>query len=229
MVLTEKQDAMDSVKILTGEDAVAALHALADESRRKILQMLRTRRMSTSELVEFLDNQVSDRDVKPQTVRYHLKELERCGLIQQDGYEPSGNGDSHIMTKLWKATAETVLIATGDLASFRTEAEPCHDEALELAGIMKQVGVEISDPRVLEDAKQSFFEWKKLWCKGRQNADDLLRNLPDLDPASYSTVRRVLSVISLSDSDYERYWVASRKACDLLRSSYNVRSNPEVY
>ncbi|MHA1907891.1 MAG: winged helix-turn-helix domain-containing protein, partial [Candidatus Thorarchaeota archaeon] len=105
---------IDTLKVLTGDKAIDAVKALNDENRRQILHALRARRMSTSELVIFLSDPEAEKEVKPQTVRYHLKELEKCGLIEQDGYEPTGNGDSHIMKRRWRATAENVFIATGD-------------------------------------------------------------------------------------------------------------------
>jgi DNA-binding transcriptional ArsR family regulator len=106
---------LDTLRILTGAQAIDAYKALSDENRRQILHALRARRMSTTELVDFLSSQIPERDVKPQTVRYHIKELEKCGLVTQDGYEPAGNGDTHIMQKLWRATAENVFITTGDM------------------------------------------------------------------------------------------------------------------
>ena len=99
---------IDTIRVLTGDEAIDAYKVLSDESRRQILHALRARRMSTSELIDFLSKQDPEKAVKPQTVRYHIKELEKCGLVEQDGYEPTRNGDSHIMQKLWRATAENV-------------------------------------------------------------------------------------------------------------------------
>ncbi|MHA2377508.1 MAG: winged helix-turn-helix domain-containing protein [Candidatus Thorarchaeota archaeon] len=75
---------LDPVKILTGDEAIEAVRALNDENRRHILHALRARRMSTSELCEFLARDDPEKEVKPQTVRYHIKELEKCGLVEQE-------------------------------------------------------------------------------------------------------------------------------------------------
>ena len=75
---------LDTLRILTGAQAIDAYKALNDENRRQILHALRARRMSTSELVEFLSGKDPKKEVKPQTVRYHIKELEKCGLVTQD-------------------------------------------------------------------------------------------------------------------------------------------------
>ncbi|MFW9925926.1 MAG: winged helix-turn-helix domain-containing protein, partial [Candidatus Thorarchaeota archaeon] len=123
---------IDTLRVLTGNDAIDAYKVLSDESRRQILHALRARRMSTSELVEFLSKQDPEKEIKPQTVRYHIKELEKCGLVEQDGYEPTGNGDSHIMQKLWRATAENVFIATGDMDGLSEREEYDLDKTLDI-------------------------------------------------------------------------------------------------
>ena len=55
---------LDTIRILTGQQAIDAYKALADENRRQILHALRARRMSTSELVEFLSKQDPNKEVK---------------------------------------------------------------------------------------------------------------------------------------------------------------------
>ncbi len=227
--MTDGQREMEAIKILTGEDALAALHALSDESRRRILHALRARRMSTSELVEFLDKQEPDKEIKPQTVRYHLKELERCGLIQQDGYEPSGNGDSHIMTKLWRATAESVFIATETTATALEKSEPSIERSIDIVETLKRLGFDISSNEVLDETAKTFTEWERLWSKGRSRAHEIIKGVSEIDPDAYVTLKRVLSVISLANGDYERYWEVSRRVSDLLRNAYHAGGNPDVY
>jgi DNA-binding transcriptional ArsR family regulator len=227
--LTDGQRETEAIKILTGADALAALHALADESRRRILHALRARRMSTSELVEFLDKQEPDKEFKPQTVRYHLKELERCGLIQQDGYEPSGNGGSHIMTKLWRATAESVFIATETTRITPEKGEPSIERSMDIVETLKRLGFDISSKETLDETAKVFTEWEQLWSKGRSRAQEILKGVSEIDPDVYVTLKRVLSVISLADGDYERYWEVSHRVSDLLRNAYHAGGNPDVY
>ncbi|TFF91401.1 ArsR family transcriptional regulator, partial [Candidatus Thorarchaeota archaeon] len=134
---------MDTLKILTGDEAVAAVHALNDESRRRILYALKARRMSTSELVDFLAKKDPDNTIKPQTVRYHLKELERSGLVKQDGYEPAGNGGTHILKKLWRATAENIFIATGNMAALPERPPADINTSLDIIDVMRKLGFAI--------------------------------------------------------------------------------------
>ena len=218
---------MDPLRILTGEEAIDAVHALNDENRRRILHALRARRMSAADLCKFL-NDCNDKEVKPQTVRYHLKELERSKLIEQDGYEPAGNGDTHIMKKLWRATAETVFIATGDLDGM-PETKGI-EKSLDIVGTMRELGFEMSDEKGLAKLAKEFVERDNLWTKGRELAKETLKGVPEIDPSLYIRFRRILSVVQLNDAEYERYWELSRSVTDKLRESYKagIVKNPEV-
>jgi DNA-binding transcriptional ArsR family regulator len=218
---------MDPLRILTGEEAVDAVHALNDENRRRILHALRARQMSSTELCKFL-NICNDKEVKPQTVRYHLKELEKSGLVEQVGYEPAGNGDTHIMKKMWRASAETVFIATGDLDGMpETKA---FEKSLDLVGTMRKLGFILPNKEEMTKLVDEFVERDNLWTKGREVAKETLKGVPEIDPSLYIRFRRILSVIQLENSEYERYWDLSRIVSDKLREAYKegLGKNPEV-
>jgi DNA-binding transcriptional ArsR family regulator len=222
---------MDTLKILTGEEAVAAVHALNDESRRRILYALKARRMSTSELVDFLAKKDPDNTIKPQTVRYHLKELERSGLVKQDGYEPAGNGDTHILKKLWRATAENIFIATGNLAALPERPAADITTSLDIIDVMRKLGFAIPDEETLKKTAKEFVEWDSLWRRGRESAEDTLEQVSEIDPKVYVALRRILSILYLDDHDYERYWTVSRQVTDFFRKAFRegVGRNPKVY
>ncbi|MGY5874690.1 MAG: winged helix-turn-helix domain-containing protein [Candidatus Thorarchaeota archaeon] len=230
MVISEVSS-LDTVKILTGEEAVDAVKALNDESRRTILHALRARRMSSSELCEFLSAQEHGKEVKPQTVRYHLKELERAGLITQDGYAPAGNGHTHVMKKLWRATAENVFIATGDMDNLPDRTDDELDSTLDLVGIMRDLGFALDDEGLTKQLAEEFTERAHLAQQGRVDARKIMRQIPAIDPALYLTLRSILSIIRLNDADYKRYWELSKQVNDFLRKAYRdgLGRNPEVY
>ncbi len=223
---------METVRILTGEEAINAVKALNDESRRQILHALRAKRMSTSELCDFLSEHGDGKEVKPQTVRYHLKELERASLIAQDGYEPAGgNGGNHIMKKLWRATAENVFIATGNMDDLPERTVNGIDSTLDLVGIMRELGFDLHDEELTREIAEEFTERIQLWHKGREEAKHIMKRIPAIDPGVYKTLRRILGIIRLNDSEYTRYWDLSRTVTDKLRRAYRdgLGKNPEVY
>ncbi len=218
---------MEHLRVLAGEEATEAIRALNDECRRKILSLLKNRRMSTSEIIEFLEREHPDKCVKPQTVRYHLKELEHGGLIRQDGYEPAGEKDTHIMKKVWRAAAENIFIAT----SRTGESAPRPPTKLNITDLIRRLGFEVSDERTIREATKKYVEWDTLWRRGREASDESLSKMSQLDPEEYLTLRRLLSVILLPDADYAQYWEVSRAVSDMFRKMYleGTGKNPEVY
>jgi len=222
---------IDTLKILTGQQAIDAYKALSDENRRQILHALRARRMSTTELVEFLCEQDPQKDVKPQTVRYHLKELEKCGLINMDGYEPAGNGDSHIMQKLWRATAENVFITTGDLNGIGSRDGYDLDKTLDIVATMKNLGFTFENEGQIQEIAEAMTRRDKIVMRGREFARESLRQASEIDPALYVMFRNILSIIRLNDNDYEEYWKTSHIITDGLRAAHRRGggTNPKVY
>jgi DNA-binding transcriptional ArsR family regulator len=222
---------IDTIQVLTGQEAIDAYKVLSDESRRQILHALRARQMSTSELIEFLSKQDPEKEIKPQTVRYHIKELEKCGLVEQDGYEPTGNGDSHIMQKLWRATAENVFIATGDMESLPEHKESDFDRTLDIVGTMKELGFVLKNEQEMKKIAESMTKRDKIYLKGLEFAKENLRQICELDPKLYVLFRSVLSVVRLEEKDYQDYWEISRNITDVLREAYErgKGKNPRVY
>jgi hypothetical protein len=77
---------------------------------------------------------------------------------------------------------------------------------------------------------KEFVERDNLWTKGRELAKETLKAIPEIDPSLYIRFRRILSVVQLNDTEYERYWELSRSVTDKLRESYKagINKNPEV-
>ncbi len=228
----ESSNPLDTLKILTGAQAIDAYKALSDENRRQILHALRARRMSTSELVEFLSGKDPKKEVKPQTVRYHIKELEKCGLVTQDGYKPAGtNGDSHIMQKLWRATAENVFITTGDMGGLPDQNGHDLDKTLDIVSTMHKLGLSFTDENEVQAITDNFEKRDKLYRRGLEFAMENLQDVCEIDPKLYVVFRRILSIVRLSEKDYKEYWDISRKITDALRNAHRKGDgkNPKVY
>jgi len=227
----ENSNQLDTLKILTGTQAIDAYKALSDKNRRQILHALRARRMSTSELTEFLSGKDPKKEVKPQTVRYHIKELEKCGLITQDGYEPAGNGDSHIMKKLWRATAENVFITTGAMDGLPDRNGYDLDKTLDIVSTMRQLGLSFTDEKEVQEITENYVKRDKLHMRGIEFAKENLRDVCEIDPKLYVVFRRILGLVRLSNKDYKDYWELSRHITDALREAYRrgEGKNPKVY
>jgi DNA-binding transcriptional ArsR family regulator len=231
-ILMQGAKPIDTLRVLTGEEAIDAYKVLSDESRRQILHALRARRMSTSELVEFLSEKDPKKEVKPQTVRYHIKELVKCGLVVQDGYEPTGdNGDSHIMKKVWRATAENVFIATGDMDELSGREGFDLTKTLDIVSTMRALDLQLKDEEETKAVAEDVTKRDRIYLKGLELAKETLRQVPEIDPKLYVMFRRILSVVRLNEADYKDYWELSHRITDTLREAFKRGrgKNPDVF
>ena len=66
---------------------------------------------------------------------------------------------------------------------------------------------------------------------GLELAKESLHQVCAIDPKLYVVFRRILSVVRLSNADYDAYWETSRKITDVLREAYRrgEGKNPKVY
>ena len=220
---------MEAVMVVSGEEQTSAVvRALNDETRRRILHILRAKRMTTNEICEFLKSD-GNGCPKPQTIRYHLKELERAGLITWDGLEPTGNGDSHIMTKAWRATAENVFIATPDMESL--PERNLNDRTLDIVSTMRELGFVFEDENEISTVAHEFVERDRLWNKKKEDVKEILDTVSSLDPGVFSAIRKVLCIVNLNNTDFERYLDLSRNLHEKLREAFRrgQGTNPDVY
>ncbi|MHA1594414.1 MAG: ArsR/SmtB family transcription factor [Candidatus Baldrarchaeia archaeon] len=88
------------------------IRAVMDPLRCRILSLLRKREMSIKELTDELKKMLPKEEaekVTPQKVNYHVKALERLGLITV-AYERNVEGRPHMMVKFYKRCASKILI-----------------------------------------------------------------------------------------------------------------------
>lgn len=223
---------LEALKILTSDEAISAVHALNDDTRRRILNALKAKKMSTTELVEFLSKDDPENSIKPQTVRYHLKKLQESNLVKLDGYAHAGNGNSHILKKVWRAVAEHIFIAATTIEDFPEREAYEVAKARNIIRPLEEIGFKIPENEdAVAEIAELFVEWDTLWRKCRDEAAKDLKNIGTLDPNVYVSLRRILSILHLTDSEYERYWEVSRHVTDRLRKAYRngKGKNPEVY
>jgi DNA-binding transcriptional ArsR family regulator len=94
---------MKAIQVLRDPEA---FKLLADETRRKILYLLRVKDMTVSQLA-------SELDLTPQALYHHIKKLLEGGMVEVVREERVG----HLIESYYRATAEDFLLSSGKLSA----------------------------------------------------------------------------------------------------------------
>lgn len=195
---------MKPLKTLTDPEA---FQLLADETRRKIVFLLRVKEMTVSRIAEELS-------VTPQAVYHHIKKLVDGGLVEVVREERLG----HLIESYYRATAETFSFSMGPggVGTARNRKLAKEREAAILEAL-KKLGfkLEYSEDKIsqLVDARAKIEK-----CCTAGKFEDAIANLEDLDFISKLTVQEYADVLSMSDEEYAKQEEMKKKLRDLLVS-----------
>ena len=135
------------------------------------------------------------------------------------------------MQKLWRATAENVFITTGDMDGLPNGNNYDLNKMLDIVSTMRELGLQFKDEKEIQEIADAFSKRDKLYLRGLEYAKENLKQVCEIDPKLYVLFREILSIVRLSNVDYEEFWKVSRKMNDALREAYRrgEGKNPKVY
>ena len=198
------EESMKPLKTITDPEA---FQLMADETRRKIVFLLRVKEMTVSQIAEELN-------VTPQAVYHHIKKLLGGGLVEVVREERLG----HLIESYYRTTAETFTFNMGPASvgtarnrKLAKEREAAVLDALKKLGFKLEYGEDHVSQLVDVRAKIEK-------CCSAGKFEDAIANLEDLDFLSRLTVEEYADVLSMSDEEYTRQEEMKRKLRDLLVS-----------
>ena len=190
----------------------AVFQLLADETRRKILYLLRVREMSVAELSDELK-------LTPQALYHHIKKLQEGGMVEVTREERSG----HIIESYYRAVAEDFLISTGKLRS-----ETIHDRKLTEEMItsalqtLNKVGLKLElDKSKIAQLVEIRAGLTSECCKDDEkftHAQDEIWSLDDVNILAKELANEFLGIISMSNEEFTKHQGNRKKLRDLLLS-----------
>jgi hypothetical protein len=135
------------------------------------------------------------------------------------------------MKKLWRATAENVFIATGDIDTLPESESEDLERTLNLVTVMKQLGLVLENSKQLESLENDFDLRDGILLRGLERAKETLKSACEIDPKLYVMFRRLLSIVLLNEQDYSEYWEVNRRINDTLRDAHRrgKGKNPQVF
>lgn len=181
---------------------------LADETRRKIVFLLRAKEMTACQVAEELD-------LTPQAVYHHVRKLLSGGMIEVVREKRCG----HLIESYYRATAETFQFSMGPMSvrSLRNQKLVKEQEVAVLEAL-KKIGfkLEYGEKQVAElvDLKTKIDEGAQC-C---QKYEDAVAGLEDIDLLGRLTTQEYLGLLSMSDQEYLKQQETKKKLRDLLIS-----------
>lgn len=180
-----------------------AFQLLADETRRKIVFLLRAKEMTVSQIAAGLN-------ITPQAVYHHIKKLKKGDLVEVSKEVRV----DHLIESYYRATAETFICSVGNVPQDR---EYTKERATATLHALKKLGfnLEIDDDKISQLVDLQV-ELEHDCCSS--NFEDEISELDDVDFLTKQTVQKWAQTLSMSDEEFVRQQLITKKVSDLLRS-----------
>jgi len=180
-----------------------AFKLFADETRRKIVFLLRAKEMTVSQIAEELN-------ITPQTVYHHIKKLVGGGMVEVTREVRV----DHLIESYYRATAEAFHFTVGKTSHSAKALTEQIDAAL---NALKRVGFKIQyDEKVVSQLAKLQMEMNE--CCGSKKFEDALSKLDDVDPLTKMEAEEYAGILSASAKELAKEDELRKKFMDLLRS-----------
>jgi len=193
---------MKPLKTITDPEA---FQLLADETRRKIVFLLRVKEMTVSQIAAELN-------ITPQAVYHHIKKLQKADLVEVVREERLG----HLIESYYRTTAESFNFTVGKAHAQTSRGRKVVIEQTKTAlNALKKLGFK---PHYTEDQVSRLVDIQaKLEeeCKCRKH-EDAISELEDLDFPTRLTVAEYAEILSMTDADFKKNIEAKKKLRELL-------------
>ena len=195
---------MKPTKTITDPEA---FQLLADETRRKMMFLLRVREMTVSQIAKELG-------ITPQAIYHHIKKLLNGGIVEVVREERLG----HLIESYYMTTAETFNFSMGGTESKRPQSQKLvKEQEIATLNALKKLGfkIEFNENKVSElvAVKREMDD-----CYSSAKFEDAIAEMEDLDFPTKLLVGEYAKIISISDKEFTKKEEISRKQRYLLRS-----------
>ena len=185
-----------------------AFQLLADETRRKIVYLLRASEMNVSQISAQLN-------LTPQAVYHHVKKLLKGGLVEVTREERCG----HLIESYYRATAEMFSLSHG-----RTTAKSLRSKQLTTEQItkalqaLKKVGFKIKyDKEKISQIVDAQNELEEC-CEDISKLEKTIYEINDLDLFTKKATRNLAKILTMSEKDLKKEHEKRKKYRELIIS-----------
>lgn len=184
-----------------------AYQLLADETRRKIIYLLRVKEMTVGQLAAELN-------LTPQAVYHHVKKLLKGEMVEVTREERSG----HMIESYYRATAETFSLSYGKMKTQSLRDKKMAKERIVASlNALKNLGFKLEfDENKISQLVNVLAELEE--CCSDEKLEDTIYEREDLDFLGKATAKDLASTLSMSDEEAARQEKIRKKLRTLLLS-----------
>ena len=191
---------MKPIKVIKDPEA---FQLLGDETRRKIVFLLRVKEKTVSQIAAELN-------VTPQAVYHHIKKLLKGNMVEVAREERI----DHLIESYYRATAETFFCTVGKTPRSRGLAI---EQVTTVLNALKKLGfnLEFDDNKIsqLSDVQRKLEEFK-----GSGKFEEAIAKLDDVDFLTKQTVQEYAETLSISEKEFLEQQELRKKFRNLLTS-----------
>jgi DNA-binding transcriptional ArsR family regulator len=177
---------MKAIKVV---DDPEKFKLLADDTRRRIVFLLRAKEMTVAQIA-------SNLEVTPQAIYHHIKKLQDADLVMVEREERVG----HLIESYYRATAEAFLCSVGATPSGREFFEKQMKTALDsLVAVGFDLEYDDVDTEYLIDKQDELLKC----CGEKEFEDRISENLDSLDNATLALVKEYGKMLAMTDEEFE--------------------------
>jgi DNA-binding transcriptional ArsR family regulator len=200
---------MKPVKMLTDP---AAMELLGDETRRRIIYLLRARELTISQIAEELR-------MTPQAIYHHIKKLVPAEMVEVAREERVDN----FIETYYRATAEVFSLSWGTSGKNQAQAEQrMRDTLLSLDKLAIRVRVE--EDKVAQIIKT---QGKIETFGSKEDLEEKVSKLDGVDFIGKQELASVAFMISLTDKQFQEWLELQKELRKLLRGLLTATTGPE--
>ncbi len=189
-----------------------AFQLLADETRRKILYLLRVKEMTVGQLAEELK-------LTPQALYHHIKKLLKGGMVEVVREERCG----HLIESYYRATAEDFLLTHGKMSSQTLrDRELAKEQVTAVLNALKKLGfnLEFDETKIsqLVDLRTELDECCEIAGKKKFEIEDEIWNVDELNLLTKTIATDFAGKLLMSNDEFIRQQETRKKLRNLLLS-----------
>jgi len=203
---------MKAIKVIKDPKA---FYLLADETRRKIIYLLRVKEMTVSKLAAELN-------LTPQAVYHHVKKLVKGGLVEVTREERCG----HLIESYYRATAEMFNFSHGKatIQSLHNK-QIAEDQITTVLKALKTLGYNLEyDKKTISQLVEVQSELDEC-CEDISKLESAIYEMNDLDLLTKETAKKFAKTLTMSEEEFKKEHEKRKKFRELLISLSKQKSS----